>query len=80
MPLGARALGPVTWAKSIQTYPCFDVTHKKLKSKLPNIFNRSYKTLRIVRKFEQLGSSSGWRIMARNLPGTIVTSAGQDTT
>ena len=48
--------GLVTSAKNVQTYPNYDVTYKKLKSKIFHFF-KSEEDLFIFEGFEQLSSS-----------------------
>ena len=65
MALAVEAQGPVAWAKNAWTYPCYDVTDKKLKSKISQYFliETTYNTFRIFRGCEQPSSSICWRVM-----------------
>jgi len=45
---------------------------KSLNPKISIFENRNFKTFRILRGLEQHSSSSGWRVMTRYVPGTIV--------
>jgi len=51
---------------------------EKLKPKTKmSFFNFDYKTCCIRKGFEQLSSSSGWRVMAKIVPALILTISGR---
>ena len=71
------AQGQVKSAKKTQNISNYDVTHRESQTQIKKaFFNRNWKTFRIRRGFEQLSSSSGWRVMAKNVSAVIVAGAG----
>ena len=65
------AKGQVYLAKMAKTYPHCDVTHREPQTQNEKMFlNLNWKTFRMRRGFEQLSSSIGWWVMARNAVAT----------
>jgi len=57
------------WPKSRKNNPTCDILPRKAQTQNKNyFFDFDYKTCRIRRGFEQLSSSSSWRVMAKRVP------------
>jgi len=64
LPLDFGTQGPMTSFKKPKPAPIVMSLTKNSNPKHPNFFNRSYKTFRVFRGFEQLSSSICCRVMA----------------
>jgi len=68
-----------TWPINAKTSLLVTFPPEKLKPKAKNVFffDFDYKTCCIRRGFEQLSSSSGWRVMAKRVPAPILAISGR---
>jgi len=72
--------GPGKLGKKCENLPACDVTHRYPQTQdwIKRVSSQNWTTSQILRGFEHLSISSGWRVMAKNAPATRVAGAGTE--